>query len=632
VSFPESILNPTPSRPPQRAPSPPAAAAAATRLAALPLSRLLALLGALLLVPTLLLIGGAARHVAASAVQTQAGIEALEAYRLALRATEMASRERGPTNALLGDGLPADPARKTALEGARQRTDQAFAALMAQLAQGPQGAPVSGGADPFATALQSLAAARIEVDRTAALPPSQRSADDIRHAVGAMIAVIPHLWQPLTELAQRAEAGDPGLGDALTGARLAGELREYAGQLGSQFTAPLAHGLRFTDAERMRIEQIRGRIEQLHALLDIHLQARPLNEALGGARSAMETRYFGQAQALLNAILVAGQAGAPDAGAPRYGVDPAGFAARYVPQMDAILAVRDALLLDARALAQDDMQQARQTLLALLACSGALVVALGFSAWVLRQRVMRPLNETRDIIVALAQGQLSRTVPQAKADDEIGDVLDALQVLRDNSVERARLAGERDMLIERLREQSATDFLTGLPNRRAFFEAAEREQANAVRWGQPFAVLLLDIDHFKRINDTHGHATGDDCLRTIGQRARSLLRQGDLIARIGGEEFAILLPRCGSASARANAERLRRHIGGSPILLGPNAALHLTASIGVAAQRGVDEPVERLLQRADAAMYSAKNAGRNRVAVAEDLGDGAIADADYVSP
>ena len=154
-----------------------------------------------------------------------------------------------------------------------------------------------------------------------------------------------------------------------------------------------------------------------------------------------------------------------------------------------------------------------------------------------------------------------------------------------------------------LRETAATDGLTGIANRRAWDQRLPGELARARREQRPVTVAMLDLDHFKRLNDTQGHAAGDDLLRSAGQRWSGMLRAGDLIARYGGEEFAVMLPVCDAKSAVAVIERLRAATPAGQ-----------TCSAGIACWDG-EESGEELMARADAALYRAKAAGRDRSSV-----------------
>ncbi|MGO8755869.1 MAG: bacteriohemerythrin [Gallionellaceae bacterium] len=175
---------------------------------------------------------------------------------------------------------------------------------------------------------------------------------------------------------------------------------------------------------------------------------------------------------------------------------------------------------------------------------------------------------------------------------------------------------ERRALEQELARQAKTDVLTGLSNRRHFIELAEQEMAREKRYGKPLAVLMFDLDKFKVINDEYGHQVGDDALRRVGEVCRQTLREIDIIGRLGGEEFAILLPETAEEKAYEVADRLRLNIAGAAIPLECAGALNITASIGIATLNTTDTNIDKLLNRADKALYEAKRAGRNRVCAA----------------
>ncbi|QOY92815.1 GGDEF domain-containing protein [Massilia sp. UMI-21] len=160
------------------------------------------------------------------------------------------------------------------------------------------------------------------------------------------------------------------------------------------------------------------------------------------------------------------------------------------------------------------------------------------------------------------------------------------------------------------------DHLTGAPSRRAFFDIAERELARARRHGSGLGLLLLDADHFKRINDTYGHGVGDEVLRDLVRRTQDVIRKIDYCARLGGEEFGVLLPDANYQTAEAVAERLRAALDRSAARRPDDAGVAYTVSIGLAMlERGED--IAGLMRRADAALYQAKAEGRNRVVCAQ---------------
>lgn len=178
------------------------------------------------------------------------------------------------------------------------------------------------------------------------------------------------------------------------------------------------------------------------------------------------------------------------------------------------------------------------------------------------------------------------------------------------ALQNARLHAE----VQRL---AVTDSLTGLHNRRGFFVLGRRELERARRFGRPLAVIMVDIDHFKEINDTLGHAAGDQVLRTLAERLRGALREVDIVGRYGGDEFIVLLPEAGPEMAVSVAERLREKLA-DPIKLSPSEGgtpLRLTASMGVANTRPQDSNLKGLINQADLAAYKAKRNGRNRVEI-----------------
>ena len=192
----------------------------------------------------------------------------------------------------------------------------------------------------------------------------------------------------------------------------------------------------------------------------------------------------------------------------------------------------------------------------------------------------------------------------------IGLLLLALSIVTTIYVRRAL---ERERLARReLQHFAMTDALTALPNRRSFMKeldrAIERAQAKPDR---TLSLAIFDIDHFKRINDRFGHPAGDAVIKDVGKRAKQALRKRDLVCRIGGEEFGVILPNANLAAATAICERLRQAIAGNPVVR-EDAIIAFTASIGIAEFQAGDE-ADHLLTRADVALYDAKTGGRNQV-------------------
>lgn len=207
------------------------------------------------------------------------------------------------------------------------------------------------------------------------------------------------------------------------------------------------------------------------------------------------------------------------------------------------------------------------------------------------------------------------------ADGEVRWVHDQRIVGRDAEGAVQRLEGlisdvtERKQLELELEQLATTDGLTGMLNRRAFTREVVQEIERARRYSRPLALLMLDVDHFKSVNDRFGHAIGDATLTVFADTAREGLRRLDVLGRVGGEEFAVAMPETDSATAAMVAERLRVAVAAREVET-PQGPLHVTVSVGVASWRGDDEDLDALMKRADDALYAAKDQGRDRVVVA----------------
>lgn len=178
--------------------------------------------------------------------------------------------------------------------------------------------------------------------------------------------------------------------------------------------------------------------------------------------------------------------------------------------------------------------------------------------------------------------------------------------------DQAAVAIEKANLIEQLNEMATIDSLTGIANRRHFFNIAEQELTRAVRYSRPLAALMIDVDNFRSVNDTFGHGTGDEVLVEIAHRCKKELRSMDLLGRYGGEEFSIILPETNADSAMIVADRLRKTVANKPFYA-HSEAFKVTVSIGVTGFEPKIPSARALLDLADQALYLAKQSGRNRV-------------------
>jgi diguanylate cyclase (GGDEF)-like protein len=183
------------------------------------------------------------------------------------------------------------------------------------------------------------------------------------------------------------------------------------------------------------------------------------------------------------------------------------------------------------------------------------------------------------------------------------------------AVEKKRLQETNARLLRELEALTRTDALTGALNRRAFDEALRQEVVRAQRYDLPLSVLMVDVDHFKSVNDTYGHPGGDEVLRNVAARVETELRLTDALYRYGGEEFAVILPHTAEEGALQVAERLVRAVAGAPVHVG-DGSLRVTISAGVGSVQGTTAAPSTVLSDADRALYAAKRSGRNRACTA----------------
>jgi diguanylate cyclase (GGDEF)-like protein len=239
--------------------------------------------------------------------------------------------------------------------------------------------------------------------------------------------------------------------------------------------------------------------------------------------------------------------------------------------------------------------------------AGAFALLAGLLTWLIIRRLLSPLEvATKNIkTMATTEDATLHELPISQH-DEVGELLKSFNLL----------VNQRSQLENELETQARTDSLTGLFNRRHFLELAEAGLARTLRYGGALSVLMLDIDHFKKINDSHGHKTGDLVLTEMAGIFAQILRETDIVGRMGGEEFAIFMPETTEEQALAVAERLRVGIANLPIKLENGTSFHFTASIGASSLAAKDHTVDNLICVADKALYEAKNGGRNRVVAA----------------
>lgn len=532
-------------------------------------------------------------------------VPALRKLRLALLAMEKISAERGPANTVMGAGAPLAPELQARLTDARARSDAALNQLRTALETDSK-LRQSWAMDKVRLVQQGLVPARANVDRVAHLAPQDRSDVLVVAAVSSMVDLMPLMVRVVSDLSNEADRADPLLRDGLSAVRAVASLREYAGQVGSRFAAPLIAHRQLSQDEVIEIGRLYGRIELLRTFIGGQLGSYSRAPEFATALERVEKEFFDSGFQFLDFLLQIGLKSGD------FGVTPSDLFKFYVPSMASITDLRDLL-------EQAERHNTRARNLLILVVSLTLVACLFFQLLVvlIGRRVVRPLVQATDLVSGLVDGKLEQQIPEGQHRDEIGAMMRALRVLKERMRERNSLAKEREALITQLQTSSNTDFLAGALNRRAFYTHADQQMGVAQRYGRAVSVVLFDIDHFKRINDTYGHQAGDVVLIGVSQCVAQLLRKVDVLARYGGEEFIILLPESDLAQAGAVADKLRAALEECVFDVEGDRRLKVTASFGVAALAG-GEALDKLTKRADIALYRAKRLGRNRVELAGD--------------
>jgi diguanylate cyclase (GGDEF)-like protein len=251
----------------------------------------------------------------------------------------------------------------------------------------------------------------------------------------------------------------------------------------------------------------------------------------------------------------------------------------------------------------------------------AVTLLLMLLAWKGAKRlVLSPIRHMLEVTAKVRAGDLTARTGMARSCEELSQLGAALDEMAEQL--QTRDAKLREAL-EEVRTEAVTDVLTGLYNRRYFMDVLMREVLAARRTRRVSSVILLDLDHFKHVNDKWGHAAGDRVLENIGDMLRACVRGSDVAARYGGEEFALLLPEASPEIAAERAEDLRSSIASRENACGP-AAVRITASFGIAQFDDATPDAATVMKQADDALYEAKAGGRNRVCVYKNVHSGQI--------
>jgi diguanylate cyclase (GGDEF)-like protein len=283
-------------------------------------------------------------------------------------------------------------------------------------------------------------------------------------------------------------------------------------------------------------------------------------------------------------------------------------------------------------IAMADAQQIAASILVV----GLVLALFGTAAsWFLAGRLTRPLSELTEQVDRVGRDPDASTISRRGGSSDVRQLSSAVRslLIRVGSAEDARQEAERATLniqehfnertrtlgehISTLQAQADTDPLTHLLNRRAFLTYAGDAMNYFRRYGRSMCVLVIDIDYFKRVNDSFGHGVGDDVIEFVGRTIQAQVRTTDKVARFGGEEFVALLRETDLSNGTMLAERIREQIGSSLIAVRGDSAVHVTVSIGLTNAREDDRDIADVIERGDRALYVAKSSGRNRVVADE---------------
>ena len=550
-------------------------------------------------------------------VSVQHGLKAIDTAYLAMKAAEKVSFERGPSIGVMGDGMGQNTAVRAKLDKAREESNAALrlAVDAIVLNSTPEHASAR---TKLLMAQKKLNLARQKIEGVAALPASDRAPNVSMNAIDDMFAVVDTIFESVTLLSTQAEIIYPELSDALASARLAAELREITGRLGSQFTKAISEQKPLGERELKNITRLEAQIEQLLRLIEIKTDSRQSDPKISAAMANLKARYFATGLPFIEGLTDIGKKDG------RYKMTTPEFIARYVPEMKSIVELRDVMISEAISGGLRRHSSAKQEL-ALNVALGVIVFLIESAAFLMiRRRILHPLLETTQLLNGLAIGSpnsLDAPIDSTRG-DEIGDIQRAAATLQGLIRQKQQLEFDREHLIAELERVAKTDYLTGLFNRRAFANAAAMRIEKSIQERWHASIIIFDIDHFKMINDRHGHQAGDYVLAEIAKLAQAACRSSDTVCRYGGEEFIVIAEDCDSPKALKLAERLRFAIAQNHFLIEDDRTIRATASFGVSTiEVTKDQDLATLIKQADQALYAAKGTGRNVVMVSSNTDD-----------
>lgn len=529
------------------------------------------------------------------------GVVELERFTVLLDAANAVSAERGPANSAM-TAKDADAAlRRAELVAKRAETDAAISRIKTEFSTVLLDEDCK---EAWGLLESELRNARQKVDFAASTAFAERDPRAIGMGILAMFSAADGASALRDRVSGRIIMETPTLAGEVMLANTTSALRDQEGRLGSYLVMALVAPPERDQIYLERMHVSEGVIESLWStsvsLADKLLPDPKITELI----AAVQRDYF-------DGVLVMAR-DAAEQNAHDNSLSVVDLTANYVPGLRSSELLRTAVVEHSVASLRQNAQRALGGLIGSALLTSAILAVLIVVAIVFRRTLFAPLLRLQDDVLALAEGDHSEPETRAGMAREVNNIFSGLEILRQNLAEKRLLEDEQGRLNRRLRRLAETDALTGLLNRRALQNRIDAVFRRADRIGETMAVVLFDIDHFKVVNDTHGHAVGDEVLSGVAKLVDGILRTGDTLARIGGEEFVIILRRVDKATAFNMLERIRILLASTDVQ--SQLGLRVTASFGVAMRAaGSEMDWDDIYSLADQRLYIAKGTGRNRV-------------------
>lgn len=383
--------------------------------------------------------------------------------------------------------------------------------------------------------------------------------------------------------------------------------RSIAGSGSSILTSAVSGMRMLSDPEYSDFLLLRGQSDQIWATMN-HLAEIIGSNSLNAALAEVREQYYVLFRKEQDRVLALARTAPPPEGSG------AEIARLSVPALDSILRISDRTINEIDQINRDSMKDASVSLLAALAVMVSSFLIAVFLPIYLRRHLIQPLNGIIQIIEGLSEGKSQDISSFLQRDDEIGKLGQGAQMLQDSIAAEQASRQKLNQAVLALEELSTKDSLTGLHNRRYLTDRFSRLEEGFRKEKTMFSVIMGDIDHFKSVNDQHGHECGDEALIHVTALLAGLRREGDLLARWGGEEFLFLLPGTNLQGARDIAEKARTELKEKSFRY-QEQEIGITMTFGVA-QCGGECDIRKVIQSADMAMLQGKREGRDRVVVA----------------